>query len=107
MEEISSVDLLLIRRVEHRPAGRRRRECRYLGEWIPVTEARGERRWRRVCGAAASGRAVTEGDWPACAAFVSPPFGGGSQSTAGRIGGGGAFRYPKSAAHFPNNLPDL
>jgi hypothetical protein len=68
MTEITLLDLLLIERVEHRPAGRQCRACRHLGTPVRVTEAHGARRLRRAC--AAGARAVTDPDWPACARFA-------------------------------------
>ena len=65
--EVTLLDLLLIERVEHRPAAPQCRACRHLGELLRVTERGGARRLRRACGAGA--RAVTDADWPACARF--------------------------------------
>jgi hypothetical protein len=65
--EITLLDLLLIERVEHRPAGGQCHACRHLGALVRVTEANGARRLRRAC--AAGVRAVTDPDWPACARF--------------------------------------
>jgi hypothetical protein len=65
--EITLLDLLLIERVEHRPAAPQCRACRHLGELMRVTERGGARRLRRACGAGA--RPVTDADWPGCARF--------------------------------------
>jgi hypothetical protein len=65
--EVTLLDLLLIERVEHRPAGRQCHACRHLGAPVRVTERGGARRLRRACGAGA--RAVTDPDWPACPRF--------------------------------------
>jgi hypothetical protein len=65
--EVTRLDLLLIERVEHRPAAPSCRACRHLGALLRVTERGGARRLRRAC--AAGARAVTDADWPACARF--------------------------------------
>ena len=78
--EVTRLDLLLIERVEHRPAGRVCRECRHLGAPVRVTEANGARRFRRACDAGPGAGALrseggrrqrghTDPDWPACGAF--------------------------------------
>ena len=65
--EVTRLDMLLIERVEHLPAGRVCRECRFLGEPLWVTEASGARRLRRAC--EGGGRGHTDLDWPACGGF--------------------------------------
>jgi hypothetical protein len=66
-EEVTRLDMLLIERVEHRPAGRVCGECRFLGAPVRVTERSGARRLRRAC--SAGGRGHTDPDWPACERF--------------------------------------